>query len=94
MGKHKGRKLGLSKSPSAACQNCHDNVQWLRDICACRTKQRRRGPGNDRAFARVRADSPRFSPFSAQSAVGMSIASFYSKSMMTAVRRFVEANAG
>jgi hypothetical protein len=94
MGKRKDRKPGLSKSPSAACQNCHDNVQWLRDICACRTKQRRRGPDIDRAFARLQPDSPRFSPFSAPSAIGMSIASFYSKSMMTAVRRFVEANAG
>jgi hypothetical protein len=94
MGKRKDGKLVRSKSPSAARQNCHDNVQWLRDICACRTKQERRYPDMDRAFAPLRADSARFSPFPAHNAVGMSIASFYSKSMMTAVRRFVEANAG
>jgi len=69
-------------------------VQWLRDICACRTKQQRRYPDLNRAVARLRPDSARFSPLSARGAVGMAIASFYSKSMMTAVRRFVEANAG
>jgi hypothetical protein len=69
-------------------------VQWLRDICACGTKQQRRCPDVDRAFARLRPDSARCSRFPAQGAVGMSIASFYSKSMMTAVRRYVEANAG
>jgi hypothetical protein len=77
-----------------ARQDCHDNVQWLRDICACRTKQQRRCPRVDRAFARLWPDSARFAPFPAQSTIGMAIASFYSKSMMTAVRRFVEANAG
>jgi len=74
--------------------SCHDNVHWLRDICACRSKQRRRHLDAHRAFARLWSDSARFSPFAAHSAVGMSIAYFYSKSMMTAVRRFVEANAG
>jgi hypothetical protein len=94
MGKHKDSKPELSKSPSAACRNCHDNVHWLRDICACRTKQRRRHLDAHRAFASPWSDSARFSPFAAHSTVGMSIAYFYSKSMMTAVRRFVEANAG
>jgi hypothetical protein len=94
MGKREDGGLGHSKSAPVVRQNCHDNVQWLRDIWACRTKERRPCPDLYRPSARLRSDSARFSPFPAQSAVGMSIAYFCSKSTMTAVRRFVEANAG
>jgi hypothetical protein len=94
MGKRKDRRHGLSKSPSAARQNCHDNVQWLRDICACRTKQPRRHLDAHLAFAGLWWIPRVCRRFPAHSAVGMSIAYFYGKSTMTAVRRFVESNAG
>jgi hypothetical protein len=94
MGKRKRPQAWAVEIYVCGPASCHDNVHWLRDICACRSKQRRRHLDAHRAFASLWSDSGRFSPFAAHSAVGMSIAYFYSKSMMTAVRRFVEANAG